>query len=300
MTNGGDDLQFTPPDGAAISFVTQGDPIRSFIDAITPIVKEAHAQFTDTGLEVRAVDPANVSMVQMNWPAAGFTAYNGSDVHVGMPFNHTDPDLRDAVAWARRGRGDDDGDPVRVDVYDDAESTRVRVAVLRPDQRAKRVSWFFALDPDVIRSNPDIPELELPYRADPEPETFIDAIGGLDANKYVWFGAAGRTFIIATHAEHNPTLDANGDGDRSASIDTVELPDRAWTVHDHGPVEHVEGSLFSHSYIDDYTGGLRRAASRLTVSFGDELPAQIEFQHTDWGFDGTYMVAPRIRSDDDV
>jgi len=299
MTNTGDDLQFTPPDGAAVSFVTQGDPIRSFIDAITPIVKEAHVHCSDTGLEARAVDPANVSMVDVTWPAEGFTAYSGTELHVGMPFNLTDPDLGDAVAWARRGRGTDDGDPVRVDVYDDAESTRVRVAILRPDQHAKRVSWFFALDPDSVRARPEIPDMELPYRADPDPETFIDAVNGLDVHDYIWFTARGRTFVIGTRPTHNPTLDVDNDVDRSVGIDSVELPDRAWTIDD-GGIERVEGSLFSRDYIDSFTEGLRRVASSITVSFGDEYPARIQFQHTDWGIQGTYLVAPRISSDDDV
>lgn len=38
-------------------------------------------------------------------------------------------------------------------------------------------------------------------------------------------------------------------------------------------------------------------ADRLLVKWGDEFPAEFHFEHDDWGFEGRYMVAPRLESE---
>lgn len=297
------DLRFDAPDDPVVSAVTHGGPLRSFVDNLAHLVDEARLQFTDAGVTVRVRDPANVCMTAQTWPASGFSSYqvnNDNGVTVGMPLNLDGPgDLRRATRYARRGRGSKSGDPVRLDVFNDGDATRVRVAILRPDQRTKRVSWFFGIDPGALREEPDLPGLELPYRGDPSPDALGDAVGSLDAHEHAWIGADGKTLVIGTQASTNPHLDADDD---VMTADSVELPNRAWDINDpDGDVDDVDGSMFSLSYLTTIVNAVDDIeASRLTLSFGDDFPMKVDWQNTDWGIEGQHMVAPRISKADDV
>jgi hypothetical protein len=302
-------LRFDPPDDPApiVSFVTHGGPLRSFIDNLARLVDEARFRFTDNGLRVNAVDPANVCMTRQEWPASAFGSYQldsgGNNVVIGMPLHleggGDHGDLRRATKYARRGRGSKRGDPVRLDIYDDGSEPRVRVAILRPDQLTKRVSWFYSIDPAMLRDDPDDLNAKLAYRADPSPDVLHDVVESLDDYEHAHIGADGKTLVVGTQASANPYLDADDD---VMTADSVELPNRAWNIFDpDGDVDDFEGALFSLSYLELITGALDDVeASRQTLSFDGEMPLKTEWQNTDWGIEGMHMVAPRIgKSDDD-
>jgi hypothetical protein len=298
------DLQYDAPDGSAATVVTQGDPIRSFLDLPTAVVREAIWDFDSDGISVLSADLANVGMVDVTFPADGMTSYDvDGDIAVGMPMDlDSNADLKSALSFARRGRGNDNGDPVRIDIYrnDGGQANRVRVAVIRPDQRTKRVSWFFAIDPDSLRQRPDIPSLDLPYRADVDVDTWVDTVDALKRHDHAWVTADGRDLIVGTQATRNPHIadDASADG---LGVDVVELPNRAWAVDDaDGVVDDADGSLFSTDYLVDFSRGVKQSkADSVKLSFGDEWPMKLQFTNTDWGISGQYMVAPRIQSDGD-
>lgn len=302
-------LRFDPPDDPppVVSLVTHGGPLRSFIDNLARLVDEARFRFTDDGLRVNAVDAANVCMTRQEWPASAFGSYqlNSDDNRavIGMPLHleggGDHGDLRRATKYARRGRGSKQGDPVRLDIYDDGSECRVRVAILRPDQLTKRVSMFYSIDSAMLRDDPDGLNATLDYRADPAPDVLHDVVQSLDDYQHAHIGADGRTLVVGTQASANPYLDAD---DEVLTADSVELPNRAWSILDSdGLVDDFDGSLFSLSYLELITGALDDVeASRQTLSFDDEMPLKAEWQNTDWGIEGMHMVAPRIgKSDDD-
>lgn len=298
-----DDLGFDAPDGATATIVTQGDPIRSFLTAIVkPLsLNEAKFRFSGDALDVRAVDPANVGMVDVTAPAEMFTAYHADDVTVGMPLDtDSGPSLKRALQYARKGHQGQNGDPVRIDVYEHGSATRVRVAIIRSDQQTKRVSEFFTVDPDLIRQEPDIPDLSLSYRADPDVAALADAVDDLKRYDHAWFSAADRTLVIGTSPTRNPSLaqyDPDDDDDPDV-VDAIEFPNHAWAVDDpDGKVSDADGSMFSTAYLRDFAAALKASkADRVTLKFGDEFPALFDFQSNDHGFSGRYMVAPRISS----
>jgi len=290
-------LRFDAPDDADVSILTHGEPIREFVRLQTPLVDEARWQFTDDGIVVQAVDPANVGMIDLDAYDGGFDQYRKrtDDLEVGMPLT-TGGNLKNALAFARKGRGSDNGDPVRIDILD--RGKRVRIAILRPDQNTKRVSEFYAIDPDSMRQKPDIPDLNLTYRAAPGIEPLTDGIRDLDrSHDHVWFTAIDRTLVIGSQPTRNPTMAGNAGAE---SVDTVEFPNAAWsTTTDDGAVEHAHGSMFSANFLRDFTKAIDATKmDRVTLKFGDEFPTIMAFEHDDWGFDGQYMLAPRISNDD--
>jgi proliferating cell nuclear antigen len=286
--DGADDLQPEADDEAAVSILTNGDPIRSWTRLPTAIVDEATVRFDADGIHVRAVDPANVAMVEATAHADGFDRFDvDGEVLFGMNFDQ----FRSAVSWARK-RGDD-GDPVAIDVFEDP--ARMRVAVTRPDQGMKRISEWFGIDPDQIRPRPDVPELDLPNRADPDPAALNDAVDAIaDHHNHAYVTRDGATFVLASQAGGDTRPAEQGDREEA-----VFLPNTAWDVRDDGDAGACS-SIFSLDYLTDIATGLDTSkADRVTVNWGDEFPTKLRFEHEEWGFEGQFLLAPRRKPGDE-
>lgn len=291
-------VEFNPPEDGDITVIWSGGPLRSFLATITDGLKidEAKLRIDSDGLHVTAVDPANVGLIQVTAPASGMSGFHGdapdtgsdgeTDGHViGLPITRK-PGLQEALSYARKGRGKSNGDPVRIDFYFDAPD-RIRVATIRPDQGVKRVTEFFGINPDSLRSEPEIPDLDLAYRADPDPSTLSDAIDAINYGDHIRLTGDGRDFVI----ENSDTDDAD---------DSVRVGGAAWSVSDpDGMIDpNADGSLYSEDYLTDFVEGIDSAdANTLTAKWGDEFPIKLSWSDTGTGINGMYMLAPRIQSD---
>lgn len=282
--DGEHELGFDVPGEPDATIVTTADPLRSLVFVLGGIVEECRLELSPSGLTTTANDPANVALIDVEVPASTFAAFEASELTLGLPIDT----LRRAVSFARKRQDD----PVRIDVFREESRDRVRVAVLRPDQRVRRVSEFYALDPGSVRESPDPPELELSNHAAPGIDALGDAIDELGrSHNHAWFSREGQTLIFGSQPTANPELD-----DDSELVDVVTFPEAAWS--DDG-AESIDGSIFSLSYLEEVIGMLDSGkADRLTVSFGDQIPVEITAEWVDWGFTATAMIAPRMESDD--
>ena len=273
-----EELEPETEDGAAVNILTHGDPLRSFLELPTALVDEAKGRFSEDGLDIRAVDLANVGIVDVTAHASGFERFDAnSERVVGLNLDR----FQSAAGWARERGGD--GDPVGIDVRTDPD--RIRVDITRPDQEMKRISEWHAIDTDSLRMEPDIPDLDLPCRAQPPVDGFYEAVSALNDTRHdhATLTRDGSTLVLRAE---------NGDEDREAFY----FPNAAWHVDDS---DETPASIFSLDYLDDMATGLKRSkADRLTLSFGQEFPAILAFEHEEWGFEGRYLLAPSIGSDD--
>lgn len=274
-----DKLSPEPAEGASVSLTSAGDPLRSFFKYPSVLVDECKLRFDSDGMHVRAVDPANVGMVDVTFPAEGFERFGVTDERVvGINLKR----LRKVLRWARKGRGSDDGDPVLIDVLPD--SRRLRVRVVREDSRMVRRSEWGLIDPDSIRQEPEIPDLDLPNRARPGVGALgdaVDAVGSMTDHIRVTRDA--ETFVV------------EGKGDTGE--ERVTLLACAWDAR---PAVDAEAcsSLFSKDYLTDMVGVLGKAkAGDVTVQWGDEFPTVLRFTEPDWGHEGRFMLAPRVREE---
>lgn len=280
----GDDLTPDADDEAVVSLLTNGDPIRSFARLPAALVDECRLTVDDDGIHITAVDPANVGLIDVTAHAEGFDRF---DVDGELTFGLNVDRFQSAIKWARK-RGDD-GDPVAIDLFEDP--ARIRVAVTRPDQGMKRISEWFGIDPESIRNEPDIPDLNIPNRADPDPSALLDAVEAIDDNHgHAYVTRDEETFILASKDGGDTTPE---DDDRDQE-DAVFFPNTAWDERDDGEAGECS-SYFSTDYLIDAATGLKQSkADRVTVAWGDEYPTKLHFEHEEWGFSGKYMIAPRL------
>jgi len=284
----GDDLGFDAPEDSAAAFATTGKPIRSLLRLPTALVKEAKLNVDPDGLSITAVDPANVGMIDLTVHADGFSGFQvNRDVTVGVNFKT----LTSALSFARMP----DDDPVRIDILDPGgDVPRMRVAVIRPDQQMKRVTVFSLIDPDAVRDEPDVPGIDLPFRATPGIDALNDAVKSLtDGHDHAGVAIDGSALVIGSTMSSDVQLTDSDSDDRA---DTAVFPNAAW-------IEGAEdgdgqGSLFSLDYLRDMTKALKRSKmDRVTLKFGIEYPTMLQFNHADWNASGQFLLAPRIQSD---
>jgi proliferating cell nuclear antigen len=272
------------PDDTQCHVATSGRTIRPFFRPIDALVDECKLRASAGGLEVTAVDPANVAMVHIEAPAEAFDSYvmdgDADELVTGVALK----DLRRCLSEARMGKRTDD--PVEVSIGDGTCTAEVERKYERTTVR--RYSEFLTMDPDSIRQEPDLPELGLSWSADLDTDALADAI------------EASRS--VADHvniAESDGDLVVTGVGDDDLQATRTTFEDVAEAVEE---AEGGEKSAFSLDYLEDMTTGLVNAkVDGVTIRWDQEFPIILEFERTDEDdqilYEGQMMTAPRIQSD---
>jgi len=242
-------------------------PVATMTDAIAAlrtIVDEAKLRFDDDGLRSRAVDAANVAMVDVGISDAAFDRLDVDDeTTLGVSLE------------------------TFADVLGMAESDDDLIAVLNTETRKLELSFpatgleytCALIDPDAIRQEPDIPDLDLggefvvPGRA-------IDR--GLSAADLV----SDHIRFTGVSADRL-RLSADGDTD---SVD-LEIDD---ALIDGELTGGEQESLFSLDYLTDITRPIG-SDSAVTVDLGSEMPVKMHFETGGGDINVTAMVAPRIQ-----
>jgi proliferating cell nuclear antigen len=265
--------------GDAVRIDTSGRVIRPLLAPITALLDEAKLHFDADGLSVTGVDPANVGLLDLHAPPAAFDSYDHDGaVTVGSPVGT----LATAVSDARLGKSTDD--PVALRLSE--TSTTVDVTREYDGTTLTQSGEHLNIDPDSIREEPDIPDLDLPATATCSPSAFKAAVQHVDAvaDHAVVTAADGQLVIAAEHE------DATGQYGTAAQVDV--------------PVDGLDEpvrSTFSLDYLTDIARALVKAkVDTVTLRFGDEFPLRAAFERTadeTTLYEGEFALAPRIGSD---
>jgi len=122
----------------------QSEPLKNILRALRATVDEVRVKIDETGIRVRAVDPANIAMDDLDLSASAFESYDATPGVIGVDLDR----LWDPVSLANKGD--------LVQLHLDTESRKLVVAVTGLEFQ------MACLDPATIRSEPTLPELELP------------------------------------------------------------------------------------------------------------------------------------------
>ena len=238
--------------------------LQDVIDAAHAIVDECRIHLDTDEFVIRAVDPANVAMIDEDVSADAFEAYDTDCGEIGINLER----LSEVIDIA-----DNNDDLVQFDL--DPKTRKLAVQV-------NAVEYTLALiDPESIRAEPDIPDLDLPATVSMDEAEFKRAIRAAD--------------MVSDHIalqvdEREECFIANAEGDTDdvdLELSGDDLEDADWGS---------AYSLFSLEYLKD----LRKPIPTDTVvrmQLGEEFPIKLTFELADGAVGVEFLVAPRIQSD---
>ncbi|WP_224270454.1 DNA polymerase sliding clamp [Haloprofundus salinisoli] len=243
--------------------IVSASTLRDALDSVSVLVDECKIRLEEDELAIRAVDPANVGMVDLSLDAAAFESYEADGGVIGVNLSR----LEDIAGMANTG------DLVHLELDEETRKLHIQIEGL---------SYTLALiDPDSIRQEPDIPDLDLPATIVVE-GTHLDR--GIKAADMV----SDHIGLRVDEDDETFHIEAEGDTDdvdlelgRDDLIDLVA-----------GPAD----SLFSLDYLKDMNKAIP-SDTEVTVELGEEFPVKLHYEFGEGMGHVTYMLAPRIQSD---
>lgn len=239
--------------------------LKSSVDTVSVLVDECKVRLDEDGLSIKAVDPANVGMVELDIPADSFESYEADDELLGLNLVR----FQDITGMANKG------DTVVMELDEETRKLLIRIDGLR--------YTLSLIDPDSIHQEPNVPDLDLPGNV---------VLPGREIRRGV--KAAG---MVSDHMafgvsddEESFYMSAEGDTDDVRvdlrEDDIIELETSGETAQ----------SLFSLDYLDSMAKAIPNDA-QVEVEVGDDYPVKMNFEISGGEAKVTYLLAPRIENE---
>jgi proliferating cell nuclear antigen len=243
--------------------IVSADTLRTTIDSVGVLVDECKIHLEEDGLTIKAVDPANVGMVDLQLDSEAFESYEADGGVLGVNL-----DRLESIA----GMASSDQ---LIEMELDEETRKLHIKI-------DGLEYTLALiDPDSIRQEPDIPNLDLSATIIVEGSDIDRAVKAADmVSDHIALGVNEDDEIFYVEAE--------GDTDNvDLKLDRDDLIDLTT-----GPAH----SLFSLDYLKDMNKAIPKDAE-VTLELGEEFPVKLHFEIAEGQGKVTFMLAPRIQSD---
>ncbi|MWV63542.1 DNA polymerase sliding clamp [Halorubrum sp. JWXQ-INN 858] len=237
--------------------------LQDALDSVSVLVDECKIRLNEEELSIRAVDPANVGMVDLTLEAAAFESYEADGGVIGVNLAR----LEDIAGMANAD------DLVHLELDEETRKLHIEVDGL---------SYTLALiDPDSIRQEPDIPDLDLAAEIVVEGAQLDRGVKAADM-------VSDHIRLRVDEAEEAFYIEAEGDTD---DVD-LKLTREDLIALTPGPAD----SLFSLDYLKDMNKAIPSDAE-VTVELGEEFPVKLHYGFGEGLGHVTFMLAPRIQSD---
>ncbi len=243
--------------------IVSAETLESALDSVSVLVEECKVRLEDEGLAIRAVDPANVGMVDLTLSADAFESYETDGGVLGVNLAR----LEEFVGMA------DSDQLVELELDEETRKLHVQIGGLE--------GTMALIDPDSIRQEPDLPELDLPAEVVLEGRDIDRAVTAADmVSDHIALGVDGAEELFYVDAEGD-TDDVHLELGREDLIDLTAGDAR---------------SLFSLDYLKDMNKAIPKDAE-VRMELGEEFPVKMHFDIAEGQGKVTYMLAPRIQSD---
>ena len=243
--------------------IVSAETLRGALDSVSVLVDECKINLNEDGLAIRAVDPANVGMVDLTLDIEAFESYETDGGVIGVNLAR----LEDFVGMA------DSDQLVQLELDEETRKLHVRIDGLE--------GTLALIDPESIRKEPDIPDLDLPATIVVEGRDIDRAVKAADmVSDHIALGVDPDEEVFYVDAEGD-TDDVHLELTREDLIDLVAGEAR---------------SLFSLDYLKDMNKAIPKDAE-VTVELGEEFPVKFHYGIAEGHGNITYMLAPRIQSD---
>jgi len=242
--------------------IVRAETLQATLDSVGVLVDECKIHLDDGGIEIRAVDPANVGMVDLSLSAEAFESYEADGGLIGVNLVR----LQDIAGMA-------DSDQL-VHLELDEETRKLHISI-------DGLEYTLALiDPESIREEPDLPDLDLAATIVIEGRDIDRAVTAADmVSDHIELGVDESDEVFYVKAQGD-TDDVHLELDADDLIDLVVGP---------------ASSLFSLDYLQDMNKAIPKD-TEVTMELGDEYPVKLHFDIAEGEGEVTYMLAPRIQS----
>jgi len=254
-----------------LRFSAEAGELRTFFNQASVLVDECKLQATREGLLIRAVDAANVGMVDVSFTTNLCEAFVATRGVIGLNLDRVEDVLKLANAS---------------DIVEFEFDQQTRKMEIRNNGLDYTLS---TIDPKSIREEPEIPDLELTV----ESVLTVDAMKrGLKAASMV----SEHVTIQSEAASSSEEVVIEAEGD----TDTVELEINGDDIVDYqagnAPDNTVE-SMFSLDYLKSMKKAFPTGSDTepLDIRFGSEFPINVVYSQE--AIRTEYMLAPRIQGD---
>ena len=243
--------------------IVSAETLKDALDSVSVLVDECKIRLNEEEFAIRAVDPANVGMVDLSLAAAAFESYEADGGVIGVNLGR----LEDIAGMANSG------DLIHLELDEETRKLHIQIDGL---------SYTLALiDPDSIRQEPDIPDLDLPAEIVLEGSQLGRGITAADM----------VSDHIALRVDPDAEafyIEAEGDTDDvDLKLDSDDLIDLTAGAAD---------SLFSLDYLKDMNKAIPNS-TEVTAELGEEFPVKLHYEFAEGLGQVTYMLAPRIQSE---
>lgn len=262
---------FDAPGADVAEITTSGDVIKPFLNAVGAVVDEAKLRIDERGLSVSAVDPANVFMCEVAVMADEFDTFDlKSETTLGVNID----DLQSAVRRARKASDDE----LTLSLQERELTATVGRGYDGHDVVSQ--STIQLIDPDSIRQEPDMPDLDF------DVDVSINAGAFMDALSYSVGVCDHVEASIKGVNQHTNALYLGGETDtrdESVAISNVDSDETA-------------DALYSADYLREALHGIGQLSpDTVSVEFSEEYPIRMDAEHSDKEMRVRYFLAPRVR-----
>ncbi|WP_256403268.1 hypothetical protein [Halorubrum salinum] len=256
-----------------MTVIIRAEVLQQVIDQLLTVVDEAIFRIGHDGLSVAAVDPANVAMVDLEVEEGAFESVGDGMFPIGINIQKLD-DYVDGASGS---------DQVKLSYSPEKRSIEIEHTNVEVEMAG--------IDPDAIRQEPEIPEIDHRAEFEVDAKVFRDAVENAD--------------LVTDHVRFEADVDAealavSGEGD----IDEIRTVIESDDLLDANFSERVE-SLFSVAYLiggskggSKYKGMLKPLSSgtELAGKLDDEMPVFLTYEFADGFGNVQMMLAPRVEN----
>ncbi|MCD5426090.1 MAG: proliferating cell nuclear antigen (pcna) [Methanosarcinaceae archaeon] len=235
--------------------------LKDSIGALLVLVKEARFKTSSDGIQVNAVDPANIAMVSLDLTKDAFNKYEAENHEIGINLTR----LQEILGMADRNS------EIYMELDEDTQKLLISFGGF---------SYVLSLlDPSSIRSEPKIPQLDLPA---------IVVINGTDFEKTVKAAKMISDHVLLGVEDNLFYMEAKGDTDK---VRHEMTKDKLIKI-----VPEDARSLFALEYLSDIAKPAAKS-NEVTLYLGMDLPIKINFEIAQENGSIKYLLAPRVDMD---
>ncbi len=238
------------------------DLLRDSINTISSLITEGVFKITKSGIELKSMDPANVSMVDLNLLATAFKEYNvDSELEIGL-------NISDLTSVLKRAKSDDN---LTLELKDNLLDIKL-------DGNTKRLFSIPLLD---IKQDTKIPNLEFPANLRLKTSVVEDGISDAEIiSDAVIFEVDEKSFSMRAVSENRKSELKLESGDDAL----IELNAK----------QHIK-SMFPIDYLKKMIKG-SKLSPECTIYLGNDYPMKLDFKVID-KFQLSFILAPRIENE---